>query len=623
MEKEEEKVHTKSGELIQQSDSPDQNTLPGGECKFFRFYPLLVFLFIAAFFLSNFWWLKLNQSPPVGDEPLHLTGSYRALADLQNGRTGDFLFPTKRYYPPLILQFSSLFYLLLGRSHTTAVISLALFWFILIYSAYLIGGRLFGPTAGLLAAMASVVCPGNSTFLGKYLLDIPLAAMITLSFYLLLKSEKFTRPLWTYLFFAVCGLGMLTKWTFALFLAPPFLYTLGEIIYLNLKDKEKKRETLIILAAAGVLLAAGAGVFMKTCPAFENKLYLKKAAVTAILYSAGWLILFILSFIIKNRNSLMEAIRGVFLSLSICSGFYLINFISIKLQLFHGLSEGVAEGDTYSLFEFFVVRFARFYIGIIWLIILFLGLAWYFIAEKKSRDKNLLIFSILSIFIILYALPNKDTRYFYSLAGLMAPVLTFWVTRIKVPEFRVGATAFMAILALMGSLGWPLLLNVKSPKIGFLLSITVPTTPPLEKWPFKEIVKTINEDAGDKRFLVVILERKFIGEASPVGTIPIYFVDMYNRHMYPRGKFNNKINSSETEEGKLGLISSYSYNLEDDKVNNVYLVYFHPESNPAFPEKTALKIESAANAAGNWEMLDSYSAPGGVICDLYRLKTGH
>ncbi len=244
----------KAEEMDREEAEPVETSVGGG---LRRFYPLLVFLIFIAFTLSNLWWLKINQSPPIGGEPLHLIGSYRALADLKDGKIGDFLFPAERYYPPLVLQCSSIFYLIIGRSHTTAVMSQVLFWFILIFSAYLIGSRLFGPEAGLLAALASVICPGNSTFLGKYLLDIPLAAMIALSFYLLLKSERFTNKMWTYLFFAACGTGMLVKWTFALFMAPAFLYTVGNLLYEGFKGESKRKDTILnlvtLLASAAVI----------------------------------------------------------------------------------------------------------------------------------------------------------------------------------------------------------------------------------------------------------------------------------------------------------------------------------------------------------------------------------
>ena len=61
----------------------------------------------------------------------------------------------------------------------------------------------------------------------RFQLDLPLAAMVAVALVVLLATDRFTRTPAALAFGLVCGLGMLTKPTFALYIVVPVLVAHG------------------------------------------------------------------------------------------------------------------------------------------------------------------------------------------------------------------------------------------------------------------------------------------------------------------------------------------------------------------------------------------------------------
>ncbi|MFH1801149.1 MAG: glycosyltransferase family 39 protein [Candidatus Omnitrophota bacterium] len=100
----------------------------------------------------------------------------------------------------------------------------AFFLAILLLSIFGIGTILYNRNVGLLAALLTSFFPSMFGFSRTAMLDFPLACMVTLSFFLLLKTNGFTSGVYSMLFGAVAGLSMLTKETAILFLIAPTSY---------------------------------------------------------------------------------------------------------------------------------------------------------------------------------------------------------------------------------------------------------------------------------------------------------------------------------------------------------------------------------------------------------------
>jgi len=116
------------------------------------------------------------------------------------------------------------FYALLGRSGDAAgFMNGAVFMGVLLVSMYAIGRRLASPAAGLVAA---VIVGAQPPILGQsrcVMLDMPLAAMTSLSFYACLCTESFRHRRASTLFGVTLGLGVLTKEIFPVFMFAPFV----------------------------------------------------------------------------------------------------------------------------------------------------------------------------------------------------------------------------------------------------------------------------------------------------------------------------------------------------------------------------------------------------------------
>src|SRR2546428_112568 len=80
---------------------------------------------------------------------------------------------------------------------------------------------------GLAAGLMLLAAPGIRLNAEEYMLDLPLASMVVVSVWALLASDGFARRDRSLVFGVLAGAGMLTKWTFFLFLALPVVLALG------------------------------------------------------------------------------------------------------------------------------------------------------------------------------------------------------------------------------------------------------------------------------------------------------------------------------------------------------------------------------------------------------------
>lgn len=129
----------------------------------------------------------------------------------------------------------------------------ALFWALLLAGTYGVAAQAAGRRAGLAAAVLISAYPMVYGLGRIYLLDLPMTAVAALAVWLLLRTDAFARAGTSLLFGLVCGLGMLTKWTFAIFLAGPVLVALWAA--LAKPDRAPRLGRLALAVAAGALVA--------------------------------------------------------------------------------------------------------------------------------------------------------------------------------------------------------------------------------------------------------------------------------------------------------------------------------------------------------------------------------
>ncbi|MBF2064179.1 MAG: glycosyltransferase family 39 protein [Calothrix sp. C42_A2020_038] len=188
-------------------------------------------------------WLSLDNSIPGWDQADYLTGTlnyWRALQNIQ--------FDSKEWWqsfwllsskiPPLIYIIAGLIQSVFGTGQDQAMLVMLLFSGILLFSVYGLGKVLFNATVGLWAAALCQFLPGLYQLRLQFLLDYPLAAIVTLCFFFLTilvvhqesKPTKLTissrilRLCLVTLFGISLGLALLVKQTALFFLLVPIIW---------------------------------------------------------------------------------------------------------------------------------------------------------------------------------------------------------------------------------------------------------------------------------------------------------------------------------------------------------------------------------------------------------------
>lgn len=184
----------------------------------------MVALAWAAIALVAFVWLAVDRRPPEWDHANHLE---RALLCTRDLRAGDVraILERSSFYPPLVPCTAGALGFLLPPD-TAATAALVIFLALGMFAVYLLGRRLAGGSAGVAAALLFGGAPFvvYSTLL--FQLDMPLASMVALALVVLLASADFRRLAVALGVGVVFGFGMLTKPTFALYVAPVALLAL-------------------------------------------------------------------------------------------------------------------------------------------------------------------------------------------------------------------------------------------------------------------------------------------------------------------------------------------------------------------------------------------------------------
>jgi len=127
-----------------------------------------------------------------------------------------------------------------------------IFVIILILATYGIGKELFGKNEGLFAAFLVTMYPSITGISHDYFLDLPLASIVALSVYFLIKSENQKKFL---IFFIITSiLGIMTKKLFLFFIGPPVVYFMVK----EFSKKEKLKNKKILIGCSLLILG---GIF--------------------------------------------------------------------------------------------------------------------------------------------------------------------------------------------------------------------------------------------------------------------------------------------------------------------------------------------------------------------------
>ena len=198
-------------------------------------------------------WLGIDRRPPEWDHANHLERAiacHRSLAAPGGARLREIIAQSS-FYPPIVTCAAGLLYFALPIVPLTAQ---AVIWAFLVMgtlAVFGLGRRLLDPDAGLLAAFLFATAPFVVFMLLNFQLDLPLAAMVALALYTLVRTEELSVRRWVLGLGLVLGLGMLTKPPFAAYLSGPLLW----VAWRGLRAAERRARLMHLLAALGVAAA--------------------------------------------------------------------------------------------------------------------------------------------------------------------------------------------------------------------------------------------------------------------------------------------------------------------------------------------------------------------------------
>ncbi len=267
--------------------------------KFIIFVLLLIIILFHV--INNYIWLRNDTSYLMHDSHHHFLFSLNVFNEMKQSiiplpsRVFERGMMHNRWHGILVGYVTAPFYFITGMSQDMGVmINTTLFFIILILSTYGIGKIIFNQQAGLLSAFIIGMYPQIFNHLRIYMLDLPLTALVCLSIYFLLRSEKFTRKYYSFLFCFTFVLGFLIKFNYLIFIIGP----LGVILFKKVTDqnfnmKIKKDIAYKICIGISILLILSFP-FMK----------LKLISILNRIYDSTWIKQLCTAVFIQKNNSI-------------------------------------------------------------------------------------------------------------------------------------------------------------------------------------------------------------------------------------------------------------------------------------------------------------------------------
>ncbi len=446
---------------------------------------VIILLLILSQAVPLIIWTEENNAPPAWDQSWHSMISvdvYNRLfhKDVYNATQSEKSYPilafAKNYYPPFFHSTTIIPYLLLGVEYNTAILTNILYIIIMVISCYFIGKKIDKSSTGLLIAFIISILPIYSALSREYLIDYALAALVAIGYCLWLYSEHFKNRVYAIAFGVVFGFGMLTKWTYAIFLIVPIMMSIVHISIVVIKMKKLQR-----VVNAGIAL------------------------VCAVLLAATWYT--------------PSKIQSLFSQISVFSNIY-----SGAVPLWSRSTEYI-----YTMINGFIPI----------LFLLFMG-ALCFLLWNGFKDKNHLqplltpFLTIIVIYIVFSSISNHDTRYIAPIYIFLAVITAVGMMRLK--EHIPKKTGYVLLgIFLIGGVAY--IFAYQSSRINMIYEpLGIPIMNTIGKYPdihprilgsdIIDALRIMNESRNKESFSVcIVAESQYLNDVN----IPYYAM----RERYP------------------------------------------------------------------------------------------
>lgn len=400
--------------------------MPGGPAA----TPVVLLAALALLAVSHLAWAAADGRPPPWDRAVHLEAALRCARMLREGEWLGVL-SISAFYPPLGHCAAGLLHRLVGPSPFAALAVTQTALAVAVLATYAIGARLGSAAAGL--AAAGLLAGYREVVLESrvFMLDLPLTAVVASTVLVLLRTWGFTRPAWCAVAGLLGGLGLLTKWTYPVYVAP---------------------------VAVVVWRAAEPG----TARAVRVRHVMLVLAVAAAI-AAPWYL------------------RHLGLPISL-----------LRLAFTRGAAEGDPAVGSVGAWTWYVQALVR-QLGPPFAALFALGLAW--ALARRPRGLSVLLVWFLAPVVFFALLRNKDYRYTLPCLPAVALLSSAWVARLRPPRAGLAVGAMVLVVVVHVAFlawGWPAPEWARGRMAGELL---FPSFPPVaERWPITEILARVARD---------------------------------------------------------------------------------------------------------------------------------
>ncbi|MGK7896106.1 MAG: glycosyltransferase family 39 protein [Xenococcus sp. (in: cyanobacteria)] len=211
---------------------------------------ILVIIWLLGVVCDRVWFL-IDNSVPAWDQADYLNGALNYWSALKNPQwfDGDWwrsFWLISNKIPPLHYILTTPFINIWGTSADAASLVMIFYNALLLFSVYGLGVALFDVNVGLWAAGLCQVLPGLYYYRLEFLLDYPLTAIVTFSFYLLTLWKIKQKKSWllAIAFGLSLGFALLLKQTALFFLLVPIIW----LLVAHVKNRQWLRVSQLVAA---------------------------------------------------------------------------------------------------------------------------------------------------------------------------------------------------------------------------------------------------------------------------------------------------------------------------------------------------------------------------------------
>lgn len=417
---------------------------------------VLLSLLISIQLAVNWAWLSTNVVIIGWDRPRHLIESlvYNDILEQVNLNS---LFEAQThsgYYPPLFHWSMVAFYKLFGVSMDVAAMANMLFLVILLVSAYGVGRELGGKGVGLLTAFITSTLPMVFAMSRYTYIEFSLMAMVALSIWLLLLSREFTHRGYSLLFGLSLGLGLLSKWTFSLFVFPALIVViLRTVLRTGSRDSLRSFSKDKRWGAFSVSL----GLILTLVWYLPNTQRIAGLPLSHLLLPVSWFLFSGLIYLLKQPSDpIVNLLGSLWLGVVVTGSWYLsrIDFVSHTFLIAWGRPERHNWAFGYYLDHLIHEQLSLFYVVV--LIVASFGLL--ILAGRTLRHGEgwreiwggkllLLVLWVVVPYVVFSFRPSsRHSRFIMPMLPALAALMAYGLSKIQFSKLKVVAVGLVAVV---------------------------------------------------------------------------------------------------------------------------------------------------------------------------------